>query len=620
MSKSRLARVIGFCFVPLLLPIAVASSVQASPRFSEPPVSFDKRNGSVAVADPISEPLFGSHVEYGAGNWPNSVAAADLNGDGRIDLAVANSEGDSVSVLLGIGDGTFGLATQFAAGDQSRFVAIADFNADGRPDLAVANGISNSVSVLLGVGDGTFEGSIDVGTGRNPVSLAVDDLDLDGKLDIAVANNDGHSVSILLGNGDGTFGPRSDLDIGTWIGSVATEDLDADGLPDLVVASHVDDHIYVLLGTGGGDFGAKRLFRGDWSAQEVAIGDLDADGRQDIVAASWNYGTVAVLRGNGDGTFADKAGFAAGEGPVAVALADLDRDGRLDVSVTSYMSSTISVLLGDGAGRLGSSKDFDTARGPVSLTIADFNADGRPDMAVASASSSTVSVLLNRGAPAPPVTVAFKFGPSTLNLASPGRWVTGTIVPLPPLSARDIDVTSIRLNGSVPVDWAHPVVPGGPNVNGAHELRVRFERAAVEATLSPGTRVPVSITGTVNGQEFLGTDTIRVRRGTGPIAVDIEHESSAGENPPALSVRAWSVGSAADGQLRVECVLPNRTPARLDLVDVAGRVLVSRQVGELDAGRHTIELAAEHSLPQGIYFLRLTQAGRVARARTAVLR
>jgi len=97
-----------------------------------------------------SLPSFTFGGNFAAGSAPFSVAVADVNGDGKPDLVVANQFSDSVSVLLGKGDGTFQNAQNFAAGSRPLSVAVADVNGDGKPDLVVANSGSDSVSVLLG--------------------------------------------------------------------------------------------------------------------------------------------------------------------------------------------------------------------------------------------------------------------------------------------------------------------------------------------------------------------------------------------------------------------------------------------------------------------------------------
>src|SRR5439155_11609832 len=113
---------------------------------------------------------FRAAVNYGSGIEPVSVAMGDFNGDGKLDLAVANypSWDNSklgftngiVSVLLGKGDGSFRAAVNYSAGITPFSIAVSDFNGDGKPDLAVANFISGDVSVLLGKGDGTFQAAV----------------------------------------------------------------------------------------------------------------------------------------------------------------------------------------------------------------------------------------------------------------------------------------------------------------------------------------------------------------------------------------------------------------------------------------------------------------------------
>jgi hypothetical protein len=204
------------------------------------------------------------------------VAIADLNGDGRLDLAVANTgvwvnPGNTVSVLLGNGDGTFGTHTELDTGLGPNSVAIADLNADGQPDLIVANfgpynhayqdfAGAGTVSVLLGNGDGTFAARTDFGTGKAPFSLAIADLNSDGRPDIVAADAGAHgeygnTVSVLLGNGDGTLENKTDFQTAEAPYSVAIADLNADGLPDLALACAGTGEISVLLNTGASTTG-----------------------------------------------------------------------------------------------------------------------------------------------------------------------------------------------------------------------------------------------------------------------------------------------------------------------------------------------------------------------------
>jgi hypothetical protein len=178
------------------------------------------------------------------------VAVGDFNGDGKPDLAVANWNSNSVSVLLGNGDGSFQAAQDFGAGISPESVAVGDFNGDGKPDLAVANFGSATVSVLLGNGDGSFRPAQDFVVGRGAYSVAVGDFNGDGKPDLAVANFWSTNVSVLLGNGDGSFQAAQNFGTGgygSFPASVAVGDFNGDGKPDLAVANYYSNNVSVLI-------------------------------------------------------------------------------------------------------------------------------------------------------------------------------------------------------------------------------------------------------------------------------------------------------------------------------------------------------------------------------------
>ena len=135
---------------------------------------------------------------------PQSVAVGDFNGDGKLDLAVANLCSDqsclsgSVSILLGDGTGNFTLTSSPVVGLFPYSVAVGDFNGDGKLDLAVANEQSNTISILLGDGTGNFTLASSSPLGSYPCSVAVGDFNGDGRLDLAVANLHSNTVSVLL--------------------------------------------------------------------------------------------------------------------------------------------------------------------------------------------------------------------------------------------------------------------------------------------------------------------------------------------------------------------------------------------------------------------------------------
>jgi hypothetical protein len=179
---------------------------------------------------------------------PVATAIGDLDGNGDLDVVVANSGSHTVSVLPGVG-GTLAAKTDFATGDTPVSLAIGDFDDDGDLDLAVANSGSRSVTVLRSNGDGTFGGRTDISVGPEPSHVATADLDGDGDLDLAVANRGDGTVTILLGDGLGGFGGRADFGVSGHPVSLAIGDLNLDGKPDIVVANQTS-WVTAMLNTG----------------------------------------------------------------------------------------------------------------------------------------------------------------------------------------------------------------------------------------------------------------------------------------------------------------------------------------------------------------------------------
>ncbi|PYJ97759.1 MAG: VCBS repeat-containing protein [Verrucomicrobia bacterium] len=294
-----------------------------------------------------------------------------LLGDGD---AVVERRYGSVSVLLGKGDATFQTAVNYRVSGSPVSIAAADFDGDGKPDLAVANqnstnsSGSGNVSVLLGRGDGTFQTSVNYGVGTNPVSIAAADFNGDGKPDLVVANggtpgslpplegggtgipSDFGSVSILSGNGDGTFQTAVNFRAGNFPVSVAVGDFNGDGKPDLVVANNGTQYNYsgngvsVLFGRGDGTFPTLVNYGVGKHPVSVAVADFNGDDKADIAVAELHSGDISVLTGNGDGIFQAPVNYAAG-GPWFQAVGDFNGDGKPDIAVANLNLGTVSVLL-----------------------------------------------------------------------------------------------------------------------------------------------------------------------------------------------------------------------------------------------------------------------------------
>ena len=329
--------------------------------------------GNVGVLVGNGDGTFKAPVNYFSGGLQAlAVAVGDLNGDGKLDVVVANSCPDDghgtclaglgqIGVLLGNNDGTLQpVVTYYSGGGLPNAVAIADLNGDGHLDLVVDNycqpvvlGCSGpgSVGVLLGLADGSFQPAVTFETGNNlNASLAVEDLNGDGHPDVVVISgqNTG-AVNVLLGNGDGTLRlPVSYSPVGYIPQWVAIGDVNGDGHPDLVVAAYCQDlhgacnggSLAVLLNKGDGTFQAPTFYSsGGFNALSVAIVDMNNDGHPDLVVTNDSLngafnspGIVAVLQGRGDGTFQGPLNFlSGGANPRAVLAADVNGDAKPDV-------------------------------------------------------------------------------------------------------------------------------------------------------------------------------------------------------------------------------------------------------------------------------------------------
>jgi hypothetical protein len=345
---------------------------------------------------------------HGFGFLNVSVAIADVNGDGKPDLLVTNRFAcsscahGSVAVLLGNGDGTFQSAVTYDSGAMlTETIAVADVNGDGKPDIIVGNhcGCSGQIGVLLGSGDGTFQTVVGYSSIVAADKIVVSDVNGDGKPDVLVLafcgegicpNSDG-AVTVLLGNGDGTFQVTNVVydSGGRQAESIAVADVNGDGKPDLLVANQctsqgcTQDHgvVGVLLGNGDGSFQPVVNYSGGNHTSGLAVADVNGDGKLDVVETDVGSG-AGVLLGNGNGTFQQRVGYdTGGYTSGSIAVADVNRDGKLDLLVANETPGTVAVLLGNGDGTFQPAV-IQAEIDPRSLAVADLNGNGSLDLVV----------------------------------------------------------------------------------------------------------------------------------------------------------------------------------------------------------------------------------------------
>ena len=373
---------------------------------------------SLSILRGNGDGTFDRREDFPIGETPYSAAIYDLNEDGRLDIVLVDSTLDVVSVIDGIGTCQFGHRRDYQPGNRPSHVKVGDWNEDGHPDLAVTDEGDNTLSILLGAGDGTFGHRTAYRIGDDPCYSDAGDLNGDGHLDLATANEVSNNLSVLLGNGDGTFRDAVDYQAGFNPRSLKIGDFNGDGRLDIAAGNFLDDTISLLLGNGDGTLRAQTQIPTGQCPWSTAIGDLNGDGRLDVVTADVCESSVSVLLGDGSGSFA-RVSYPAGFFARFVVLGDANGDGHLDVLVSSEGGSNVVALLGGGHGDFRTGAAYGVGSRPSSAVAGDWNGDGRKDLAVSNADSRTISVLLNRGdgtlTPGPDITLA----------SSPGDLVTG---------------------------------------------------------------------------------------------------------------------------------------------------------------------------------------------------
>ena len=235
----------------------------------------------------------GSAINVGIS--PDGIAAGDFNGDGYLDLAVANDGSNNISVLLNNGNGTFTQSSTPGVGSGQTSVTAGDFNGDGYIDLAVTNQGFNTVSILMNNGNGTFTQSSTVAVGTNPFSITAGDFNGDGFPDLAVVNEGSNSVSILLNSGNGTFIQSSTISVGDRPYFISSGDFNNDGLVDLAVVNMGSNTISVLMNNGNGTFTQNSTAAFGSGPRTLTVGDFNGDGYLDMAVAEMGDATVYVL-------------------------------------------------------------------------------------------------------------------------------------------------------------------------------------------------------------------------------------------------------------------------------------------------------------------------------------
>ena len=363
-------------------------------------------NGNGTFQAPITLSFNGGPISSG-----EAMAVGDFNGDHIPDVAVwgagTPNSNHAVQIFLGTGNGTLTAGNTYNAPNSANFnagpqtIVAADVNGDGKLDL-VALTYQNGVFVFLGNGDGTFQAPVNYATARTSgccAALAVGDLNADGKPDLAIAENDG--ITILLNNGNGTFGAATYYASGVAGSSpgdgIAIGDVNGDKKPDVVITNENFGAI-IFTNQGGGVFAESGTINGVFmgSTDNVVLADINNDKKLDVLLADM-FGNVYTFFGNGKGTFTAGPAYALevynGSNYLA-AVGDFNNDGTLDLLDTSGVTtSSVSLGRGDGSFQTAQLHPFLAAGQYQNMAVADFNDDGIPDVVVQGTTTGTIAVL-----------------------------------------------------------------------------------------------------------------------------------------------------------------------------------------------------------------------------------
>jgi hypothetical protein len=337
---------------------------------------------------------------FPTGGAPIAIAVKDLNGDGKLDLMVVNSNSVNIAVLIGTGEGSFKEPVEYPVGEKPRSLGVADVNGDNKPDLMTANHDSGNISVLLGIGDGTFGTAMSQDVASSPSAMVIADIDGDGKADIAIGTDEG-TVIFLMGNGDGTFNPKSQIELGGPVSSLIAESKDDRAL-DLIVGAGTD--IVSLKRTASNGFiESGRSATGTIAIQLMGSGDLNGDGKTDLAIVNKASSDLRIFYGNEDGTFSSGPNYTVGDrhppGELSIfclKVKDLDGDGKLDLLATANDGS-LAVLFGKGDGTFPSIVRYGGVGISLWVETGDFNSDDLQDVAVASFGIAKVSIIEGLG-------------------------------------------------------------------------------------------------------------------------------------------------------------------------------------------------------------------------------
>lgn len=371
---------------------------------------------------------FASYINLAPSTTPIAIEIADFDLDGKPDLATTNYGDNTISIfknLTALGNLTtssFSTKTDFVTGSGPKGISAADLDGDGKLDLIVTNNLTgaNSISILRNIASAgiinssSFAGKVDFTTGNHPANVVVGDLNGDAKPEIVVINETSYTLSIFRNTSaigsitTSSFASPNSFNTGDYPVDVKLEDIDGDGKKDILVANLFNNSISIFRNVsamGSISFATRVDFSTPAAPQSIATGDLDNDGKPDIVIG--NQGTkISIYKNTSVSGIIDASSLSiridinVGSQTNTIKLADIDGDSKPDIC--GIKDNVIYVIQNDcTTGSINSSSflsdvNFNSYYYSNDLAIADINLDGMPDMLATSSNlNDYISILKN---------------------------------------------------------------------------------------------------------------------------------------------------------------------------------------------------------------------------------
>jgi len=363
------------------------------------------------LRESVAQVAFAPAANYPVGTGPNSVAAADVNGDGKVDLICAVGGNNKLLVLTNNGSGVFGSNASYAVFTNPESVVAADVNGDGKVDL-ISYSSSGNLRVFTNNGSGSFANAGNYTAGLYNIYGVViaADVNGDGRVDI-MCPGIGNTLMVLTNAGNGIFvsAPTLPSTPGSSWFAVAT-DVNGDGKMDLIDVDGANTFGYmrVLTNAGDGTFAlcSSNTLTTRWPGIGTTV-DINRDGHAALVVPDYDSGSgssLTVYTNDGTGFFGSNATYVVDRGPLCVIAADVQGDGRMDLisANLSTSSGTLTVLTNNGNGGFGSNSTLNVDHFPISIVAADVDGNGKMDLITANESGNTISVLINSSIFPPP--------------------------------------------------------------------------------------------------------------------------------------------------------------------------------------------------------------------------